>query len=108
MLRLLPLFCALTLMPASVTSSSSDVPISRAKRQTDLLPENFQCKFCNKCDKPCNKTCALCTGCRLAKRLGLSLDNLEDCKRFCGRGVKGCVRICENSKRDCRYCRYCN
>merc|ERR1719357_699269 len=108
MLRLLPLFCALALVPASSSSSSSDVLISRAKRQTVLLPENFQCKFCNKCDKPCNKTCALCTGCRLAKRLGLSLKNLEECKTFCQKGVQGCVRICESSKMDCQYCRYCN
>merc|ERR1719213_1058838 len=104
MMKLLLLPSALLLFSFGHSSSSSEL-VSRSKRQSNSLPSNFQCNLCNKCDKPCDKTCALCTGCRLAKRLGLSLDNLEDCKRFCGRGVKGCVRICESSKRDCRYCR---
>eukprot|EP00090_Calanus_glacialis_P019749 TRINITY_DN3028_c0_g2_i1.p1 TRINITY_DN3028_c0_g2~~TRINITY_DN3028_c0_g2_i1.p1 ORF type:complete len:109 (-),score=13.17 TRINITY_DN3028_c0_g2_i1:31-357(-) len=101
------MFSSAVLVMSMVEAEESNNEVSRVKRQSNLLPPNFQCKFCDKCDKPCKSTCALCTGCKLARRLGFSLKNIEECRKFCRGGVNRCVQICENSKSDCQYCQYC-
>eukprot|EP00091_Calanus_sinicus_P021816 TRINITY_DN6625_c0_g1_i1.p1 TRINITY_DN6625_c0_g1~~TRINITY_DN6625_c0_g1_i1.p1 ORF type:complete len:151 (-),score=22.10 TRINITY_DN6625_c0_g1_i1:23-475(-) len=57
-------------------SKAGETEVARVKRQSEL-PPNFQCQLCKKCEKPCRETCKLCSGCVLARALGLPPSQLK-------------------------------
>eukprot|EP00090_Calanus_glacialis_P046151 TRINITY_DN8914_c0_g1_i2.p1 TRINITY_DN8914_c0_g1~~TRINITY_DN8914_c0_g1_i2.p1 ORF type:complete len:119 (-),score=24.81 TRINITY_DN8914_c0_g1_i2:89-445(-) len=93
--------------------NGEDTDVARVKRQSQL-PPNFQCQLCKKCEKPCQETCKLCSGCVLAKALRLPPTQLkalgfpvEECDEFCKDGIAGCNKICEKAEDNCKFCKYC-
>merc|ERR1712012_1054466 len=89
--------------------------VTRWRREDDrTLPEDFECKYCRYCGNSCSSTCGLCSGCDLIAALGLNPAglvnfgvNVDDCDNFCGDGVQGCVKQCEESSQDCSLCDLC-